>query len=119
MRRSPHKILLCCLALVLSWLVVTSPASAETLSEPATAIAPQLFATHCAGCHVGGGNIVRRRKTLKQRALQRNGVDSVAAIANLVTHGKGLMSAYGDRLTPAEIDLLAEYVWQRSQTDWQ
>lgn len=119
MRRSPDKILLCCLALLLSWLVVTAPAQAETMSAPDSAIAAQLFETNCIGCHAGGGNIVRRRKTLKQRALQRHGVDSVAAIANLVTHGKGLMSAYGDRLTPAEIDLLAEYVWQRSQNDWQ
>jgi len=119
MRRSPDKILLCCLALLLSWLMIAAPVSAETMPESDTAIAAQLFETNCIGCHAGGGNIVRRRRNLKQRALQRNGVDSVDAIANLVTHGKGLMSAYGDRLTPQEIDLLAEYVWQRSLNNWQ
>jgi len=99
--------------------MVAVPVSAETMPEPDTAIAAQLFETNCIGCHAGGGNIVRRRRNLKQRALQRNGVDSVDAIANLVTHGKGLMSAYGDRLTPDEINVLAEYVWQRSLDDWQ
>lgn len=79
----------------------------------------QLFETHCAGCHVNGGNIVRRRKTLKLNALQRNQVDSQAAIAQLVTNGKGIMSAYRDRLTPEEIESVAAYVLQRAQDDWQ
>jgi cytochrome c6 len=67
---------------------------------------------------VNGGNIVRRRKTLKQRALQRNGVGSIEAIATLITNGKGIMSAYGDRLSPEAIDLLAHYVWDQAQNNW-
>lgn len=104
--------------LVIAWIfssVWTMPARADALPAPA---APALFETHCVGCHVNGGNIVRRGKTLKQRALKRNGVDSVVAIAQLITNGKGLMSAYGDRLSSAEIDLLAHYVWEKAQTDW-
>lgn len=77
-----------------------------------------LFEFHCAGCHPNGSNIVRRGKSLQPQALKRHGVDSVAAITTLITQGKGLMSAYGDRLTPAEIQTLAEYVWQRSQDHW-
>jgi cytochrome c6 len=118
MSRSPRQLLLSCLSLLLIWGLLISPASAAAISEQPLTPAAQLFETHCIGCHVGGGNIVRRRKTLKQRALQRNGVDSVDAIAALITHGKGLMSAYRDRLSPAEINLLAEYVWQRSQNHW-
>lgn len=118
MTRSLRQLLRCCLSLLLCWGLLTAPAQAATAPSQSPATAAQLFETHCVGCHVGGGNIVRRRKTLKQRALERNGVDSVAAIADLVTHGKGLMSAYGDRLSPDEIDLLAEYVWQRSQSNW-
>jgi len=98
------------------WSLSMPPALAETgAAEPVQS----LFTAQCAGCHVNGGNIVRRRKTLKQRALERNGVDSVEAIATLITNGKGAMSAYGDRLSAAEIDLLAHYVWDRAQDDWQ
>jgi cytochrome c6 len=77
-----------------------------------------LFENNCAGCHVNGGNIVRRGKNLKLKTLQKNGVDSVEAIAQLVTHGKGLMSAYGDRLTAEEIAIVSQYVLERSQQDW-
>ncbi len=119
MVRSLLKFGLCLLAVLCSGLLwLPLGATAGDLQEP-EASAPALFETHCAGCHVGGGNIVRRRKTLKQRALERNGVDSVAAIANLITNGKGIMSAYRDRLTAAEIDQLAQYVWQQAQDDWQ
>lgn len=88
-------------------------------ADAPSAAASELFAAECAGCHVHGGNIVRRGKTLKQRALKRNGVDSVAAIADLITHGKGIMSAYSDRLSAEEIELLAQYVWDKAQTNWQ
>jgi cytochrome c6 len=106
-------------AVLIAWgcgcLLMSSVARADTLE---TAPAPALFAAECAGCHVNGGNIVRRGKTLKLRALKRQGVDSVDAIANLITNGKGAMSAYGDRLSPEAIDLLAHYVWEQAQTNW-
>jgi len=78
-----------------------------------------IFENNCAGCHVNGGNIMRRGKNLKLKALQKNGVDSVEAIAQLVTHGKGLMSAYGDRLTAEEIAEVARYVTEQAKQDWQ
>jgi cytochrome c6 len=119
MVRSRSRLGLWLLSLLCSWLLWMPLATAMPVASVAEASAPALFEANCAGCHVGGGNIVRRRKTLKQRALQRNGVDSVTAIADLITHGKGAMSAYGDRLTVAEIDQLAEYVWQQAQNNWQ
>lgn len=77
-----------------------------------------IFEVHCAGCHVNGGNIVRRGKTLKLKALERNHVDSIEAIAQLVANGKGNMSAYRDRLSPAEIDAVSAYVWERAAQNW-
>lgn len=65
----------------------------------------QLFDLHCAGCHAHGGNIVRRGKNLKLRTLQRYQIDSVAAIADLITHGKNNMSAFGDRSVPQKFRL--------------
>lgn len=78
----------------------------------------QLFEANCAGCHANGGNIVRWGKNLKQRAMAKNGYTSIETIADLVTHGKGNMSAYGDRLTAPEIQAVSEYVLQQSQKNW-
>jgi cytochrome c6 len=78
-----------------------------------------LFEVHCAGCHVHGGNIIRRNKTLQLKALQKNQVDTVEAIAALITNGKGnLMSAYRDRLSATEITTLASYVLDQAEHDW-
>ncbi len=91
--------------------------AAEEIAVPVAPAA--LFELHCAGCHPNGSNIIRRGKSLQPKALKRHGVDSVGAIATLITQGKGLMSAYGDRLTPEQIQTLADYVWQQSQSHWQ
>lgn len=83
-----------------------------------TPTAPQLFEVQCAGCHAGGGNIIRRGKNLKLKALVKNHVDTEEAITALITKGKGNMSAYADRLTPEEITTLAAYVLDQAQHDW-
>jgi cytochrome c6 len=79
----------------------------------------EIFATNCAGCHPNGGNIIRRGKTLKAKALKRNHVDSQDAISSLVTQGKGNMPAYSDRLTTEEIAAVTNYVIQKAATNWQ
>jgi cytochrome c6 len=80
--------------------------------------APKLFEFHCSGCHVNGGNIVRRGKNLKLKTLEKNGVATIAAIETLVTNGKGNMSAYRDRLTPEEIQQVSAYVLEQANQDW-
>lgn len=80
--------------------------------------AAKLFELHCAGCHVKGGNIVRRGKTLKLKALEKNGYSSIDAIAQIIMTGKGNMSAYKERLSAAEIQMLAEYVLEQAQQNW-
>lgn len=52
----------------------------------------KVFEVNCAGCHINGGNIVRRGKNLKMKALKKNGMDSIEAIASIVTNGKNNMS---------------------------
>ena len=78
----------------------------------------ELFTANCAGCHPKGGNIIRRGKNLKAKALNRNRVDSQEAIVSLVTGGKGIMPAYRDRLTAEEIDAVSHYVLEQAATDW-
>lgn len=78
----------------------------------------QLFSANCAGCHLNGSNIIRRGKNLKQNALKKNKVDNLEAVTNLIANGKGIMSAYKDRLTPEEISDVATYVLEQAAKDW-
>ncbi|GAB4198651.1 MAG: c-type cytochrome [Coleofasciculaceae cyanobacterium] len=93
-----------------------------TLHPPAlaadTANGAKIFSVQCAGCHINGGNIVRRGKTLKLKALKRNQMDSQDAIATLVANGKNNMSAYKDRLSPKEIEDVATYVLEQAEKGW-
>lgn len=84
----------------------------------ADANSAKLFEFHCSGCHINGGNIVRRGKTLKLKALEKNGYETVAAIAEIITNGKGNMSAYKSRLSETEIRDLAQYVLDRANENW-
>lgn len=78
----------------------------------------KIFESSCAGCHLNGGNIVRRGKNLKQKALKKYGMDSIDAIANIVTNGKNNMSAYKDRLSEQQILDVSAYVLEQAQKDW-
>nr|WP_228025321.1 c-type cytochrome [cf. Phormidesmis sp. LEGE 11477] len=102
------------------WLAIapqTLAATAATAPE-STASGAVLFTENCAACHAGGGNIIRRGKNLKQRAMRRNGYEDVGAIASIVTQGKGIMPAYADRLSAEEISAIAQYVHEQSESGW-
>jgi cytochrome c6 len=80
--------------------------------------AAKIFEVNCAGCHPNGGNIIRRGKNLKQKALQKNKLDSLDSIADLVTNGKNNMSAFGDRLSREEIQQVSAYVIEEAKKGW-
>jgi cytochrome c6 len=105
-----------------SLLIILLIALTFTFSPPAlaadTANGAKIFSVQCAGCHVNGGNIVRRGKTLKKKALKRNGMDSLDAIAFLVANGKNNMSAYKDRLSAKEIEDVSAYVLEQAENNW-
>jgi cytochrome c6 len=77
-----------------------------------------LFDNHCAGCHINGGNILRRGKTLKLKALERNGITGPEAIAAIAAAGLGQMSGYGEVLGPGGPEAVADWVWQQAQLNW-
>ncbi|MBW4488862.1 MAG: c-type cytochrome [Trichocoleus desertorum ATA4-8-CV12] len=103
--------LLLAIALILT--AAPSSASATDISQGA-----EIFQVHCAGCHINGGNIIRRGKTLKQKALKKYGVDSLAAIATLVTNGKNNMPAFQERLSEVQIQAVSAYVLEAAAKDW-
>ena len=78
----------------------------------------ELFEAHCAGCHVNGGNIIRRGKTLRLAALERQGVAYEAAIAAIAAAGVGQMSGYAGVLGEEGVAAVAAWVWQQAQADW-
>jgi cytochrome c6 len=96
--------------------------AAVVLPAPAAMAAPELgaslFEAHCAGCHLHGGNVIRRGKTLKLAALQRRGLDSAEAIAAIAAEGIGQMGAYGDVLGPGGAEAVAAWVWQQALDGW-
>ncbi|MFZ9849021.1 MAG: c-type cytochrome [Vulcanococcus sp.] len=99
-------------ALILAlWLAAALPA-------PAWADGAQLFSQHCAGCHVNGGNIIRRGKTLKLAALERQNLASPEAIAAIAAAGIGQMGGYGEVLGEAGVAEVGAWVWQQAQQGW-
>ena len=106
--------------LIITLAIAFIPLQTSSIADTATDLdrGAKIFKANCAGCHVKGGNIVRRGKNLKLKALHRHKVDTQDAIASLVTNGKGLMSAYGDKLTPQQIADVSAYVLQRAETSW-
>lgn len=78
----------------------------------------QLFENHCAGCHINGGNIIRRGKTLKLAALQRNGIDGPEDIAAIAAGGIGQMGGYGDVLGEGGPQAVGLWVWQQAEAGW-
>lgn len=77
-----------------------------------------LFEAHCAGCHIHGGNIIRRGRTLKLKALEQQGITSPAAIATIANQGIGQMGGYGQVLGTGGAEQVGLYVWQQALAGW-
>jgi cytochrome c6 len=105
-------ILLTLCALIITFLPAVLAAHADIANGA------QVFETNCAGCHINGGNIIRRGKNLKMKALKKNDLDSIEAIASIVTNGKNNMSAYKDRLSEQQIQDVAVYVLEQAENNW-
>ena len=78
----------------------------------------RLFANTCAGCHLNGGNIVRRDRTLKLKALQRRGIDGSEAIARIAAEGIGRMDGYAKVLGPDGPEKVGAWVWKQALENW-
>jgi len=107
------------LNLTLSGVVLAS----GLLAAPGPALATSadgagLFEAHCAGCHIHGGNIIRRGRTLKLKALERQGITSPGAIATIASQGIGQMGGYGPVLGPGGAEQVGLYVWQQALAGW-
>ena len=93
------------------------PAWGAAQAQPLEAGA-RLFEQHCLGCHVHGGNVIRRGRTLRRRALERNGITGPEAIAVIAAEGIGRMDGYGQVLGREGAQAVAVWVWQQALTGW-
>jgi cytochrome c6 len=100
------------LAIVLFATGLIYPALAEPLSGK------QLFTANCTACHLGGNNVILANKTLRMEALEKYGMNSLAAIVTQVKHGKNAMPAFGGRLNDDQIEAIAIYVLEQSAQGW-
>lgn len=94
------------------------PQVAVLASAAQTAEGGRLFANTCAGCHLNGGNVVRRDRTLKLKALQRNGIDGPGAIARIAAEGIGRMDGYAKVLGPDGPEKVGAWVWKQALENW-
>lgn len=111
------------LALLLGGLCIQDNAVAGT-------DAAATFENTCAGCHAGGGNIVKRDATLALSDLQKYGLDGPDALYSIIYNGNGSMPGYGaecapkgkctfgKRLSDSEISELATYVLDKAKSGW-
>ena len=96
--------------------LVTAGATHAAVVEASPGAA--LFEQHCAGCHINGGNIIRRGKNLKLKTLEREQIATVDAIAAIAREGRGQMSGYADVLGSDGDQLVAEWVLMQAQNAW-
>ena len=105
-------------ALLLTILTFMLVCTVQTVSAFDLASGEQIFSANCSACHAGGNNAIMPEKTLKQDALEENGMNSIAAITTQVKNGKNAMPAFGGRLTDEDIDNVAHYVLNQSEQGW-
>jgi len=77
-----------------------------------------LFKSHCAGCHINGGNIIKRSKNLKISSLEHNGIRDPEAIAKIARQGIGRMDGYKDQLGENGDQIVANWIWEQAQKAW-
>lgn len=78
----------------------------------------QVFSANCSACHANGNNNIITEKTLKKEILKENDMNSIVAITNQVKNGKNAMPAFGGRLADEDIENVANYVLNKSESGW-
>ena len=97
------------------FLFMISPQSLNALDDD---LGKNLFKNQCAGCHLNGGNIIRRSKNLKLSSLKHNGLDDPAEIAKIARQGIGIMDGYKDQLGEDGDQVVANWIWEQAQKAW-
>lgn len=122
--RSHRTAIGCCLGIMLSLLTLFTGITPARAADGAMAEAAglqagaRLFEAHCMGCHINGGNVIRRGRTLKQAALEKAGLADPEAIASIAADGIGQMSGYGAVLGEEGAAQVGQWVWLQARAGW-
>lgn len=87
-------------------------------TPPEAAEGSTLFANYCAGCHPQGGNIIRRRQTLKLKSLERDGYNILEPLVDLVATGKNNMPGFAKDLNTTQIETISQFVLDAANQGW-
>ena len=108
-----------------AWLSLCVSLFAPSAALAASDATLQVFQNSCAGCHAGGGNIVKRDATLALSDLQKYGLDGPDQLYDIIYKGRGSMPGFGEgcapkgactfakRLTDDEVRGLAGYILEQ------
>ena len=102
---------------IIMLVIVTFSFTSSALAAD-TAKGAKVFTANCAACHLGGRNVIVATKTLKKDALEKNNINSLAAIITQVQNGKNAMPAFKSRLNDQQIEDVANYVLEQADKDW-
>ncbi|KAI8468412.1 MAG: hypothetical protein J3K34DRAFT_427301 [Monoraphidium minutum] len=84
----------------------------------------------CAGCHMGGGNVLQPGQTLFTEDLKRNGRATPEGLYEIIYKGKGKMPGFGadcapkgqctfgPRFSDEEVTAQVDYVLERAAAGW-
>jgi len=79
-----------------------------------------IFRNVCAGCHVRGGSVVLKgSKSLKLSDLVKRGIVDEISIAKIANEGIGFMKGYKNKLKDGEDKVLAQWIIQNAEKDWE
>ena len=79
-----------------------------------------IFRNVCAGCHVKGGSVVLKgSKSLKLSDLEKRGIADEISIAKIANEGIGFMKGYKNKLKDREDKVLAQWIIQNAENDWE
>ena len=114
---------LSCQAFVPSVAPLARPALCLRLSAPAPSNAQtgeQIFAANCAACHAGGQNAIVAERTLEKTAIEKylTGGFNEKTVAYQNTKGKHVLPFFAERLSEAEVALVAAYVIKSAADGW-
>ena len=111
----PNVQIFCLISLFYILFFLSLPKELNAVDED---LGKNLFKNNCAGCHINGGNIIRRSKNLKISSLKHNGIDNPEAIARIARQGIGIMDGYKEQLGDNGDQIVANWIWEQAQKAW-
>jgi len=89
-------------------------------AAPSAQTSEQIFSANCAACRAGGQNAIVTDHTPEKTAIEKylTGGFNEKAVAYQIKNGKNAMPVFAERLSEAEIGMVAAYVIKSAADGW-